>query len=127
LLLLADIKAPIHNWQIEQSIHLVMNHFYDKTYKIFTLGSGHFPVPCLNGNMLYLHFYFNKPYTNKIDMIVEFFNSYQRFDDGDYTTPKTFPYYSNTSCYGKHTCYWGVVKLFKGLSFIPNSQRTKDV
>jgi hypothetical protein len=127
LLLLADIKAPIHNWQIEQSIHHVMNNFYDKTHKIYTLGSGHFPVPCLNGNMLYLHFYFNKPYTKKINMIVEFFNTYQRFDDGDYITPKTFPYYSNTSCYGKHTCYWGVVKLFKGLSFIPKPQRTKDV
>jgi hypothetical protein len=104
-----------------------MKHFYDKTHKIYTLGSGHFPVPCLNGNMLYLHLYFKKPYTKKINMIVEFFNSYQWFDDGDYKTPKSFPYYSNTSCYGKHTCYWGIVKLFKGLSFIPKSQRTKDV
>jgi len=126
LLLLADIKAPINNWQIEQSFKIIMKHFYDKTHKIYTLGSSHFPVPCLNGNILYLHFYFKKPYTKKIDMIVEFFNSYQRFDDGDYKTPKTFPYYSNTSCYGKHTCYWGIVKLLKGLSFIPKSQRTKD-
>jgi hypothetical protein len=127
LLLLADIKAPTNNWRIDRSTHLVMNHLYDKSHKIFTIGSGHFPIPCLNGNMLYLHFYFKKPYTKKIDQIVEFFNSYQRFDDGDFKTPKSFPYFSNTACYGKHTCYWGIIKLLKGLSFIPATQRTENV
>jgi hypothetical protein len=124
--LLADLKAPVNNRRIGRSFQLVANHFFDKPHGIFSLGSGHFPVPCLNGNMLYLHFYFWKPYSETIDRIVEFFHAYQRFDDGDFKTPKTFPYFSNTACYGKHTCYWGIIKLFKGLSFLPPSRGTKN-
>jgi hypothetical protein len=125
LLLLADLRAPINNRQIYQSYDLIVEHFYDEIYQIFSLGErGHFPIPCLNGNMLYLHFYLQRPYTQKIDGIVEFFNTCQRFDDGGFKTPRAFPFLSNTSCYGQHTCYWGIVKLFKGLSSIPEAQRT---
>jgi len=124
LLYLADISAPAGVGRIDRSLALVSEHFYDKTHKIFTLGKSHFPIPCLNGNMLYLHLYFQKPYTERIDGVVEFFNSYQRFDDGDFRTPRTYPYFANTSCYGKHTCLWGIIKLLKGLSFIPEAERT---
>ena len=128
LLLLADIKAPIQNPQIDQAFDLVEQQFFDKSNQIFSLGmGGHFPIPCLNGNMLYLHFYLHRPYTGQVDGVVEFFNRYQRFDDGDFKTPKVFPYFSNTACYGKHTCFWGVIKLLKGLSFIPEAQRTQSV
>ena len=126
LLFLADIQAPINTRQIDRSLDLVVDHFYDKSQKIFTLGTNHFPIPCLNGNMLYLHFYFKKPYTNMVDGIVEFFDLFQRFDDGDFKTPRTFPYFSNAACYGRHTCFWGIIKLMKGISFIPASQRTKN-
>ena len=125
LLFLADIGAPVDEARIHRSLELVSQHFHDKTHKIFTLGKSHFPIPCLNGNMLYLHFYFQKPYTEMVDGVIEFFNSYQRFDDGTFKTPKAFPYFSNTSCYGKHTCLWGIVKLLKGLSFIPAVDRTE--
>ncbi len=128
LLLLADIQAPPDRPQIQQAYDLITDQFYDRAEGIFSLGrGGHFPIPCLNGNMLYLHFYLNRPYTDKIDSVIEFFNTYQRFDDGDFKTPKSFPYFSNTSCYGKHTCYWGILKLFKGLSYIPTAQRTPTV
>jgi hypothetical protein len=126
LIFLADIQAPVNNRQIDRSLELVTDHFYDKSNKIFTLGKSHFPVPCLNGNILYLHFYFKKPYTKKMDGVVDFFNSYQRFDDGDFKTPRSFPYFSNTSCYGKHTCFWGLTKLLRGLSFIPAASRTDN-
>ena len=126
LLYLADIGAPLQEQRIERSLELVSEHFYDKTHKIFTLKKSHFPIPCLNGNLLYLHFYFQKPYTEMVDGVIEFFNSYQRFDDGDFKTPKTFPYFSNTSCYGRHTCLWGIVKLLRGLSFIPAADRTES-
>jgi hypothetical protein len=126
LLLMADLKAPTNIPQIDRSIQVVFDHFYDKVRQIFSVGRSHFPIPCLNGNLLYLHFYFEKPYTEQVDKVVEFFNLYQRFDDGDFKTPSSFPYFSNKSCYGKHTCYWGVIKLLKGLSFIPSSLRTKN-
>lgn len=125
LILLADIKAPVDIPQIAPSIQLVSERFYSPEHRIFKLpGDSHFPISCLNGNMLYLHNYFITAITTKLEATVDFFDTYQRFDDGDFKTPQSYPYFSNTSCYGKHTCYWGVCKLLKGLSFIPESQRT---
>ncbi len=127
LLLLADIKAPIDIPQIKSSIRLIAEHFYDPEHGIFRLPDMcRFPIPCLNGNMIYLHHYFETSHSETFDKTIGFFAAYQRFDDGDFKTPKTYPYCSNNFCYGKHTCYWGVTKLLKGISFIPKIQRTSD-
>ena len=127
LLLLADIKAPVDIPQIKPSIRLVTERFYDPEHGIFRLpGMSHFPIPCLNGNMIYLHHYFGTSHSATLDRAIAFFAAYQRFDDGDFKTPKSYPYCSNTACYGKHSCYWGVTKLLKGISFIPKIQRTKE-
>ena len=127
LILLADIKAPANISQVKPSIQLVAERFYDPEHGIFRLpGMSHFPIPCLNGNMIYLHHYFKTSHPEPLDETISFFAAYQRFDDGDFKTPKAYPYCSNTSCYGKHTCYWGVTKLLKGISFIPKIRRTKE-
>ena len=129
LLLLADIKAPVDLPQLKPSIRLVTERFYDPEHGLFRLPNMvNFPIPCLNGNMIYLHHYFetaHSDHSEALEKTLGFFAAYQRFDDGDFKTPKSYPYCSNTSCYGKHTCYWGVTKLLKGISFIPKSQRTK--
>jgi len=127
LLLLADIKAPVDISQIKPSIRIITARFYDPEHGVFRLpGMSHFPIPCLNGNMIYLRQYFETPHSGILDKTIGFFAAYQRFDDGDFKTPKSYPYCSNISCYGKHTCYWGVTKLLKGISFIPRIQRTKE-
>lgn len=127
LLLLADIKAPVNIPQIKPSLRLVTERFYDPRHGIFRLPDmSHFPIPCLNGNMIYLHHYFKISHSEILNKTIGFFAAHQRFDDGDFKTPKSYPYCSNTSCYGKHTCYWGVTKLLKGISFIPKIQRTKE-
>jgi hypothetical protein len=127
LLLLADIKAPADIPQIKPSIRLITERFYDPEHGIFRLPNMiNFPIPCLNGNMLYLHHYFESSSSATLDKIIDFFAAYQRFDDGDFKTPKSYPYCSNISCYGKHTCYRGVTKLLKGISFIPKIQRTQQ-
>jgi hypothetical protein len=126
LILLADVQTNFKNNSLIKPLKIISNHFLDKQSKIYSLGKSHFPIPCLNGNMLYLHSYFHFENNNIIDHIVNFFSEYQRFDDGDFKTPSSFPYCSNRSCYGKHTCYWGVVKLFKGLSFIPVIKRSNN-
>ncbi len=126
LLLLADIKAPADMSQVKPSLRLINERFYDPEHGIFRLqGMSHFPIPCLNGNMIYLHHYFGTAHSETLDKTIRFFAEYQRFDDGDFKTPKSYPYRSNTSCYGMHTCYWGVTKLLKGISFIPKNRRTK--
>jgi len=127
LVLLADVKAPVDLLQIKPSLRLITERFYDSEHSIFGFpGKSHFPIPCLNGNMIYLHHYFKTSHLEVLDKAICFFAVNQRFDDGDFRTPKSYPYCSNTSCYGKHTCYWGVTKLLKGISFIPQNQRTKE-
>lgn len=127
LILLADINTDIKNKSFLKPLKIISDHFFDKQMGIFTIGKSHFPIPCLNGNMLYLYSYFEYGKEDVIDKVVDFFSQYQRFDDGDFVTPSSFPYCSNRSCYGKHTCYWGVVKLLKGLSFIPTDKRSDKV
>ncbi|MBI4730989.1 MAG: hypothetical protein HY781_02480 [Chloroflexi bacterium] len=127
LLLLADLKAPANLPQLKPSIRLITGRFYDPEHGIFRLPDMcRFPIPCLNGNMIYLHHYFETVHSETLDKTIGFFAANQRFDDGDFKTPKTHPYCSNIFCYGKHTCYWGVTKLLKGISFIPRTQRTKE-
>jgi hypothetical protein len=127
LILLADIKAPVNIPQIKPSIRLITERFYDPEHGIFSLpDKTRFPIPCLNGNMIYLQNYFGTSHSETLDKTIGFFTAYQRFDDGNFKTPKTHPYCSNIFCYGKHTCYWGVTKLLKGISFIPKIQRTKE-
>jgi hypothetical protein len=127
LLLLADIKAPVDIPQIQPSMRLITERFYDPEHGIFRLPNMiNFPIPCLNGNMIHLHHYFEASHSETLEKTIGFFAAYQRFDDGDFKTPKSHPYCSNTSCYGKHTCYWGVTKLLKGISFIPKIERTKE-
>ncbi len=66
LLLLADIKAPVDIPQIKPSIRLITERFYDPEHGIFRLpDKSRFPIPCLNGNMIYLHHYFEtSPFRN---------------------------------------------------------------
>lgn len=126
LVLLADLKTPASLPQIAPSMRLISERFFDPEHGIFRLpGMCRFPIPCLNGNMIYLQQYFKTAPADTLDQTLAFFAAYQRFDDGGFKTPKTYPYGSNVYCYGKHTCYWGVVKLLKGISFIPKSQRSQ--
>jgi hypothetical protein len=124
LILLADIQCDPQNDSLRQPLKIISNHFLDKKSNIYSLGKTHFPIPCLNGNMLYLHSYFHFEENPVVNDVIDFFAAYQRFDDGDFKTPSSFPYCSNRSCYGKHSCYWGIIKLLKGLSFIPKDKRS---
>ncbi len=126
LILLADIQCDPGISSLRKPLRTISNHFLEKNYNIYSIGKSHFPIPCLNGNMLYLHSYFQFEKKSVINGIIDFFAEYQRFDDGDFKTPSSFPYCSNRSCYGKHTCYWGIIKLFKGLSFIPKKRRSAN-
>lgn len=126
LVLLADIECNSGINSLKKPFETISNHFLDKNFNIYSIGKSHFPIPCLNGNMLYLHSYFHFENNSVVTNIIDFFAEYQRFDDGDFKTPSSFPYYSNRSCYGKHTCYWGIIKLFKGLSFIPKNKRSSN-
>ena len=126
LLLLADLKCNQHDERIKKPLQTVKDHLFDEAHGIYTLKEDHFPIPCLNGNMLYLDAYFNNGPDEKSKRVLKFFFQFQRFDDGKYEEPKN-QFCVNTSCYGKHTCYWGIVKLLKGISFIPKNKRNHEI
>ena len=113
LILLAELKCDPEDERVSKPLQVVKDHLFDEEHGIYTLKEDHFPIPCLNGNMLYLDGYFNGGRDDRSSRVLDFFHRFQRFDDGKYETPK-HQYCSNTSCYGKHTCYWGVVKFAKG-------------
>lgn len=131
LILLADLKCDPKDKRAKKALRLILKDMYKPKTGIFgwtkdTYGS-HEPAPCLNGNILYLYFYFGYKRTKKIENVIKFFHRYQRFDDGNFKTPNEFPYTGRKDrCYDSHTCYWGVTTLFKGLSFIPLSERTLE-
>ncbi len=126
LILLADICHDKNDIRVRKPLETIQDHFYDSKIHIYSLKNDHFPIPCLNGNIIYLECYFNDSISEKNLKAIDFFCKYHRFDDGNYITEKN-EYCSNTSCYGKHTCYWGIVKLFKGLSFIPRKSRNRSI
>lgn len=126
LVLLADSLVDPDDERFKKPLQIISAHFYDKEHGIFSIGKSHFPIPCLNGNMVYLLSYFKSKERDKLESVVRFFEKYQRFDDGDFKTPTRFPYFSNKSCYGSHSCYWGIVKLLKGLVHIPVEERDRS-
>lgn len=125
LILLADLQCDRNDERVKKPLLEVKNHLFDEGHGIYSLKEDHFPIPCLNGNMLYVDAYFNREPDEKSKRLLEFFSEHQRFDDGAYEAPIS-PFCSNTSCYGKHTCYWGVVKLLKGISFLSERYRNEN-
>lgn len=126
LILLADLQVDKNEVRVRKALTEIKDQFYDADHGIFTLKEDHFPIPCLNGNIVYLDAYFNKTPDPRCLKALDFFAQYQRFDDGCYEEPKN-KYCANTSCYGKHSCYWGIVKLLKGISFVPTKFRSQNV
>lgn len=126
LILTADIGSRYKKSRFLKPLKIISDRFYDEENGIYTLKGSHFPIPCLNGNMLYLNNYFESGDDVRINTVIDFFYKYQRFDDGDYKTSSSYPYFSNKSCYGRHSCYWGIVKLLKGLSFVPKDRRSEN-
>jgi hypothetical protein len=125
LLLLADLGLDPADPRVKKPLGKLQNHFFDPGHGIFSLKEDHFPIPCLNGNMIYLDCYFNGFPGEKSRSALAFFGRYQRFDDGEYAEP-AHAFCANKSCYGRHSCYWGVAKLLKGISFIPAIHRTAE-
>lgn len=126
LILLSDLHCDKNDRRAINCLNKINEKLFDDNIGIYTLKEDHFPIPCLNGNMIYLDAYFNDKPSDNTYKVIDFFHKNQRFDDGEYKT-KTNEYCSNKSCYGKHTCYWGVIKLFKGLSHIPVKYRNTKV
>ena len=73
LILLADLEHDRDDERVKLPLGTIQEHFYDSNFGIYSLGKDHFPIPCLNGNMIYLDAYFNRTLSDKSISAVNFF------------------------------------------------------
>lgn len=85
-------------------------------------------MPCYVGNMVWslskLGFYEDERIQNSIKWLVR----YQRFDDGNFKTPTSWPYRgSKDRCFSSHSCYIGCTKALKAMTVIPEKDRDEQI
>jgi len=83
-------------------------------------------LPCLTGNMVWSLLRFGFLDDERLRQSIDWFATYQRFDDGTDGPPEGWPY-RYEKCWGGHTCHMGAIKALKALSEIPPHVRSHDV
>jgi hypothetical protein len=84
-------------------------------------------IPCLTGNMIWALVRLGYLEDPRVQQGIEWLTQYLRFDDGDSAPPRDFPYNRFEMCYGRHSCFMGVVKGLKALAEIPERCRSREV
>ncbi len=83
---------------------------------------------CLTGNMLWSYIrlgYLDDPHVRQG---IEWIARYIRFDDGETTAwPNWLPQDPDDGCWGRHTCFRGVIACLQALAEIPLEQRSPQV
>jgi hypothetical protein len=134
LIVLAEMGAKTNSQIIEQCEYL-LNNSQETEDGGFAMniaakkGGGRITevIPCLTGNMVWslIHFgYLDDP---RLQRAIHWITRFMRLNDGVENDPQIPPYDRYEICWGKHTCFMGVVKVLKGLSAIPQEKRTNEV
>jgi len=133
-LLLAELGANGRDPQIRDACEFLLTWSQDRASGGFAHrgskkagGQPSAVIPCLTGNMVWALQRFGLGDDPRTKRAVEWVVRYQRLDDGDGPAPKGWPYTGREPCYGRHTCFMGVVKGMKALAEIPPRRRTKSV
>ena len=84
-------------------------------------------IPCFIGNMVHALCAFGFGGDPRVRSSFEFLARHQRFDDGGYKPQKEWPHFGRQDrCWGGHTCYWGVTKLLRAMTVVPESYWTGE-
>lgn len=84
-------------------------------------------IPCLTGNMVWSLIQFGYLEDSRVQKAVEWITNFMRFNDGVEVEKQVSPYNKIDMCWGKHTCFMGIVKTLKGLGSILVEKRSKEV
>ena len=84
-------------------------------------------IPCLTGNMVWSLINFGYLDDPRLQSAIIWLSRYTRFSDGVDFDPIEAPYNRYEICWGKHTCFMGVVKALKAFSAIPKEKRSIEV
>jgi hypothetical protein len=133
LLFLAQLGADENDKRIKNLCKYILKTNYLPKHQLIGLkfkGGGMFKttIPCYVSNMVWglSKFGFNNDY--RVQNSIKWLLKYQRFDDGDFKTPKEWPYRGrNDRCFSKHSCYIGCTQALKAMTVISESDRTKEI
>jgi hypothetical protein len=81
-------------------------------------------IPCLTGNLVWSLLRLGYLGDKRVDHGVEWLTRFLRFDDGASAPPHDWPYNRWEMCYGRHSCFMGVVKGLKAFAAIPATRRS---
>ncbi len=134
LIVLAEIGAEA-NSQIKEQCEYIINNsqeIEDGGFAINTAakkGGGRITevIPCLTGNMVWSLVRFGYVDDPRLQKAIGWITRFMRLNDGVEDHPQVPPYDRFEMCWGKHTCFMGIVKALKGLSAIPQEKRTSEI
>ncbi len=130
LIVLAELGADSRDPRIRAACEYIFEHSQDRESGGFSVdpaaggGGRHGTVlPCLTGNMVFSLESLGFGKDERTARAIEWICKYQRADDGESHAPDGWPYDSLSGCFGRHSCFMGVVKSLKGLAAIPPRSR----
>jgi hypothetical protein len=133
-ILLAELLADPEDPRIQKACDFILEWSQDRKSGGFAYqgsrkeGGYHSGVlPCLTGNMTWCLIRFGRLDDSRVRRAINWITTYQRFDDRCSRAPEGWPYDRLEQCWGKHTCFSGVVKGLKACAEIPLRRRTKNI
>ena len=136
LIFLAQLNADSNDERIQKLCKYILKTNYSDKHKAFGIsyetqtGIGTILIPCFISNMVWALSKFGYYDDYRVQDSMNWLIKYQRFDDGDFKTPKIYPYKgSKDRCFGKHSCNIGCTQALKAMTIIPEKdidENTKD-
>jgi hypothetical protein len=135
LIILAEHAADASDPRIKRACEFILEKSQDRSTGGFAMhtaersGGGRSTevIPCLTGNMVWSLGRFGYQKDPRFRKGIDWLCRYLRFDDGESEPPSDWPYHRLEVCYGRHSCFMGVVKGLKALAEIPEKDRSKGV
>jgi hypothetical protein len=132
--ILAELGASGKDDGIKQACEFILKHSQDVRSGGFAMqsstygGGDHNKIcPCYTSNMVYSLLRFGYLHDPRVRKAISWLCKYQRFDDGDTRAPSEWPYRGFEQCWGKHTCFFSVIKTLRAFAEIPEQERTDEV
>jgi len=134
LIILAELGADAKDNRVRNACEFILANSQDRDSGGFSYmgskkggGTHNDVLPCLTGNMVWSLIRLGYSEDTRVQRGIDWIVAYHRCDDGESGAPKAWPYDKHDSCWGRHTCHMGVVKMLKALAEIPEEQRSKSV
>jgi len=133
LIFLAEAGADPSNKRVKKLANNLLANAYDESLGSFFLHVGSeveeldYIIPCWMGNLVWAFCRLGFGHSPKVRSAFDWLVRYQRWDDGDWRTPKVFPYDGHGGrCWGRHTCYWGATSFLRAMTVVPENYWTGE-